>query len=254
MRRSAHATKRARGSPDASGSDGPGDAEGCYVDAAFKRPALPFNMMNALGRALLVVSEWRDAPDWALELATKLLRIFRKRLTHLPDKDCYDWSYQAEKGRGEDISHAAINVDLAARGAARGLVFDEQDMQRFANTFLAVVRRGETEWADTVSGTGTSNGKATAVPGWFATASTRTTVPARRTGSSPAGRTTSTPRRCSAATVLAPSDGTGVAQPRSCGYRLNEPLMTRLGLRSRQGRLSAHDSSADSSGYMTAKR
>ena len=140
--------------------EGPGKDEGHYIGLALGNARLPFNQMNALGRALLSISRWPDAPAWAGERAKKLLRFFKSRLTYNRATDSYDWSYRAGRGRGEDISHAAINVDFAALGARLGLVFDARDMVRFANTFLQA--------KDTVSGTGTTGRYAAQRPRWLA--------------------------------------------------------------------------------------
>ena len=133
--------------------DGPARDEGYYFSPVFNG-VLPLNQQNAMGSVM--VEMWRATGNARyLDRAAKLACFFRNRLRK-GDPRLYDWSYQPklyEDGRGsEDISHASLNVDFAARCVAAGIVFDRRDAQRFANTWLLKVKRADGSWAGEVSG------------------------------------------------------------------------------------------------------
>jgi hypothetical protein len=121
--------------------DGPAPGEK-YYDFRYMRPEtpdvpMPFNQQNALGRTLVML--WLITGDEQYRSrAEGLARFFRNRLTLIDDR--YTWEYWTETTYGEDISHAAINVDFAFQCYRAGIVFDETDMQRFANTLRYLSR------------------------------------------------------------------------------------------------------------------
>lgn len=121
------------------------NAAGYYVfrsDATFlgyPGVDLPLNQSNALGRLLLVLHDVTgDAAH--LDKATALAQRFMAQISIGSDGE-YGWNYWGGtfSGYGEDISHAAINVDFAALCAARGVVFDDAALEGFAQTFLGPV-------------------------------------------------------------------------------------------------------------------
>jgi len=136
--------------------NGPRSDEGYYTDPAPEIGLLPLNQQNALGCTLLELylatgeRSYRDKVE-------RLARFFRRRLREL-QPTTFDWAYWPkahEDGPGsEDISHASINVDFAARCAAAKIVFTRQDIARFARTWLHQVRRPDGSWAGTVGGKG----------------------------------------------------------------------------------------------------
>lgn len=136
--------------------DGPGKDEGYYVDPVFE--LLPLNQQNAMGRVLLTMYQVTGNEQYRNK-AERLARFMKKRLRSVPDGS-YDWAYwpkASEDGPGsEDISHASINVDFAARCAAAGIVFTSQDVERFALAWLRHVVRPDGTWARDPSSTGTS--------------------------------------------------------------------------------------------------
>lgn len=134
---------------------GPAPDEGYYFSPIFDN-VLPLNQQNALGSVL--VEMWRATNERLYqERAQRLARFFKNRL-RTSDPHVYDWSYQPklrEDGKGsEDISHASLNADFAARCTAEGLVFSSEDAERFGNTWLRKVVRPDGTWADEVSGRG----------------------------------------------------------------------------------------------------
>lgn len=152
--------------------DGPGDGEGYYFGRALGR-YLPLNQQNALGRTLVQLHGATRKPVY-LEKATKLARFFKRRLT-ARDNGAYDWAYWPPldaKGpsSGEDISHAAINADFACLAHENGIVFTDEDMRHFADTFTKSISRGDNRFANTVSGAGDSGRYAGSVGRWLALA------------------------------------------------------------------------------------
>ncbi|MDC0674893.1 hypothetical protein [Nannocystis radixulma] len=135
---------------------------GYYVfraDATFLEYAgvdQPLNQSNALGLALLALHDVTGEPAY-LEKATALASRFKAQLTAGPDGE-YLWNYWGGPyaGNGEDISHAALNVEFAALAAERGVVFSDDDVDRFALTFLRRVYRDDATFSDFVGG-GPSN-------------------------------------------------------------------------------------------------
>jgi len=132
---------------------GPASGEGYYYSPVFNG-VLPLNQQNAMGSVLIEM--WRATGNMRYrEQAERLARFFRNRL-RTEDPRVYDWAYRYKlngEARGsEDISHASLNVDFAARCVAEGIVFHRADAERFANTWLLKVRRGDGTHAGEVSG------------------------------------------------------------------------------------------------------
>src|SRR5690606_18263011 len=79
--------------------------------------AVPLNMMNAMGLLHLALHAATGDPTH-LDRARRLAGFLRAQLTIATDGG-YAWNYRAGTyvAPGEDVSHAAINVDFAARAA-----------------------------------------------------------------------------------------------------------------------------------------
>ncbi len=143
--------------------DGPASGEGHYIAESgasflsFAGQALPLNMMDALGRTELVLWQVTQNPAYQ-QRAEALGHYFKNRLS--TNGTAYAWNYwgTAWSGSGgEDISHASINVDFAARLHEAGLVFADADMTRFASTLFDKVHIDSVTTADLVDGTGGTN-------------------------------------------------------------------------------------------------
>lgn len=126
---------------------------GYYIfrsDASFLTYAgvdLPLNQSNAMGRLLLVLYDLTGETEYRRKAEALGVR-FKAQLT------AYRWNYWggSYSGNGEDVSHAAINVDFAAMLAARGLVFTYADMVGFSDTFMNHVYIDDGTFSDFVGG------------------------------------------------------------------------------------------------------
>lgn len=156
---------------------------GYYVfapDASFLAYAgqdQPLNQSNALGRVHVLLAELAPGGD-DLTRATALASRMQSMITVGGD-GAYLWNYWggALAGDGEDVSHAAINVDFAALCAAHGIVFDEADVLGFATTFMERVYVDDATFSDWVGGGSTNDpGYRPQVGRWLAVARARTGV------------------------------------------------------------------------------
>jgi len=144
-------------------SDGPGAGEGHYVFdpgatfLAYAGQEMPLNQQNALGRTLVTLHLVTGNPAY-LDKASRLATRFKNQLTL--QGGAYLWNYWGGTyaAPGEDISHAAINVDFARLCAESGIVFDGVDLVRFGGTFFTKVYKDSATLADNVGGTGSVNG------------------------------------------------------------------------------------------------
>ncbi|HLU69079.1 MAG TPA: hypothetical protein VKZ63_22510 [Kofleriaceae bacterium] len=139
-----------------------GEDLGYYVyrtDATFLAAGqkVPLNMMNAMGLLHLALHAATGDADH-LERARRLANHLRASLTIATDGG-YAWNYRAGPyvAPGEDVSHAALNVAFAARAAAAGVVFDEDDLRRLAITFWRAWIDNDRSY-DHVGGSGSQNG------------------------------------------------------------------------------------------------
>lgn len=115
---------------------------------------VPFNMYLAMARTELSIYRATGEQIY-LDRATKMARHFKNKLRLDAASGAYIWDYwwgpgysgwKASSGlsvnspsyagyRGiEDLSHGAIDVAFAHMAFSDGIVFTEQDMQRFGNT------------------------------------------------------------------------------------------------------------------------
>jgi Putative Ig domain len=130
--------------------------------------ALPLNQMNAMGR--LLVALWKVTGKAAYQTKAKALATYLKNRLTLSGQ-AYVWTYWGtawSAGSGEDISHAAINVDFAALCHEHGLVFSKTDMQRLGRTLFDKVHLSTDATADRVDGSGTGGSYTPQVGRWLA--------------------------------------------------------------------------------------
>jgi hypothetical protein len=136
--------------------NGPASDEGYYSDPEVG--PLPLNQQNALGLVHLTLYQITGEKTHYYRVR-RLAYYFKNRL-HRVASGPYEWSYNPKpdkSGQGsEDISHASINIEFAARCCQAQIVFDAQDMRAFGKTWQAV-RRAPGEWADNIDGTGGPN-------------------------------------------------------------------------------------------------
>ncbi len=154
---------------DASGRlwrNGPGQEEGYYLTCE-KGESFPADNVGApfnyLGRHVCAeLSLYRLTGKQAyLERSRKMCNLLKNRLQYKPKTDLYVWNYWYEpmttKGwvpedqlssnvkyfRGaahvEDISHGALDISMIVAAQEAGIVFDQRDVKRFANTLLVNV-------------------------------------------------------------------------------------------------------------------
>lgn len=159
------------------------NAAGYYVfrpDASFlgyPGQDLPLNQSNAMGRLLLALHDVTQNATY-LDKATKLAQRFKAQLSTGANGE-YLWNYWggAYSSPGEDISHAAINVDFAAMAADRGIVFTAADLEGFARTFMGPVYVDDQTLSNFVGGGDTNGSSYKPQCGrWLRVAKTRTAV------------------------------------------------------------------------------
>jgi len=117
----------------------------------------PLNQSNALGRVHVLLGLLASSDDdWAK--ATALASRMQSMITVGGD-GAYLWNYWGGPfaSDGEDVSHAAINVDFATLCGTLGIVFDLDDVQGFANTFMERVYVDDATFADRVGGGSTND-------------------------------------------------------------------------------------------------
>jgi hypothetical protein len=122
-----------------------------YIYDDCRGKAMPYNQQHTMGRTLLMM--WKaNAPDKE-EYKNKVIRMAEYLKRDLPpEKDYYIWHYwkddpwwlkysQPERGDNtpknnpDDISHGWIVVDFARLCYENNIVFNLEDMKKFARTF-----------------------------------------------------------------------------------------------------------------------
>jgi len=139
------------------------DSAGYYIfrsDASFlgyPGVDLPLNQSNAMGRLLLALYQVTGEAEY-LDKATGLAARFKDQIS-TDSGGAYLWNYWggSYSAPGEDVSHAAINVDFAAMCAEAGVVFDQADLEGFATTLTDIVLVDDRTTCDSVGG-GSTNG------------------------------------------------------------------------------------------------
>lgn len=96
---------------------------------------LPHNMYSGMGRAILMMYK-ATGNERYLERVTDMANFLRAALNYDEENDLYLWQYTAAPNNTtiEDLSHAAIDLGFAFLCYENGIVFEEQDFVRFANT------------------------------------------------------------------------------------------------------------------------
>jgi hypothetical protein len=149
------AAERAAAVHDSDYREGPA-ADEAHLYGLYLKKHLPLNQQNTIVQTWIALDE-ANGDSRHQKKIERLARFFKHRV-RLEDDDSYVWEYwPPADGAGtgaEDISHAAINVDLAALLFNHGWVFDRQDLDRFANTFTKRVFPSKDRMADTVDGSG----------------------------------------------------------------------------------------------------
>jgi hypothetical protein len=125
---------------------------------------LPHNQYGALARAWLVLSRVEGADPRMGQRGEAMVRLLRHCMEVDDAHNAYRWHYAdwTEYGKPrasgyEDTSHAALTLSLAIEAARRGLIFNDDDMRKMANTWLEVLwNHDETnpQMASTVDGKG----------------------------------------------------------------------------------------------------
>lgn len=116
--------------------------EGDEPNRADPRAAMAFNGPLALGRTIIILSGLTGNREY-LAKARGLALTFKKNL--ITKDDCNIWGYRPDLANSlilEDISHGAIDAEFALLAEQKGIVFDADDMARFANTLLNSYRDG----------------------------------------------------------------------------------------------------------------
>jgi hypothetical protein len=125
----------------------------------------PLNMNLAQGSAMLAVYEATGDRSY-LEKATKIANNFKKYLTIDQAKNNYIWKYypwDTKYGKVvEDIDHSIYDTEFINL-AYRSGIFNDADMQKFANTAGKVMVKNDGTIAKYVDGTGVAD-----YPGWIA--------------------------------------------------------------------------------------
>ncbi len=160
--------------------EGPEEGQGYYLSIErggglwWDGVMAPMNYLGAVGQVLLDLWEVRG-DERALDHATKIARLFRADCKLMPN-GAYTFSYwpasvfemwtreqalslhtPVYRGRPvpDDLSHGAWSVEFAVMARDSGVVFNDEDIQRFADTFTRNLWRGpDQHLAMRVDGTG----------------------------------------------------------------------------------------------------
>jgi hypothetical protein len=106
-----------------------------YLDlsSAISDGQTPYNMQDAAGSTY--VGLWKATGDQRFyDRAVALANTLKAELT--PIRDRYKWRYAPYNapGSASDISHAGLDVNFVVDAYEAGIVFDDTDIQRLANT------------------------------------------------------------------------------------------------------------------------
>jgi hypothetical protein len=170
--------------------NGPGPDEGYYLlidkGGEFWCDGImaPWNYMGATGQVIANVWDWTKNPKY-LDRLTRLATLYKRDCKLLPN-GAYSWPYWSKVGANgwkrdqqlslntpeygaiaepDDISHASLEVEFAVMCAERRIVFNQQDLARFAKTFTGNIWQPQTRTlAHRVDGTGTAE-RGTALAG-----------------------------------------------------------------------------------------
>lgn len=168
-----------------------------YISPSLDQKIVPFNMMSALANALYW--SWRITDN--SEHYDRLVEVARYIKHRLPIYVCTDigveayfwnyfldlspvnnprqWTQLPSLNGGEDFSHAALSVTFPILMAREGIVFSQEDLERFRNTVLyGFGRNSEGILAGNVVGDYTRHGpnRVVVVGYWLALADTHPSV------------------------------------------------------------------------------
>ncbi|MBI5768370.1 MAG: hypothetical protein HZA93_11290 [Verrucomicrobia bacterium] len=143
--------------------DGPGEGEGYYLccergeSFPYDNIGEPFNYLGRHTAAQLALHRLTGKAEYRVR-AEKMARLFKNRLTLDAARDLYVWNYWYEPvtttgwtranspsfnipefpktARVEDTSHGVLDIALVTQAQRAGVVFDERDLRRFAQTLL----------------------------------------------------------------------------------------------------------------------
>jgi len=133
------------------------DGSGLYIaqnDPAqrFPEASLPHNQYLALGRTFIALYRITGNARYR-ERAQRMARFFKRNLRLVGEH--YEWNYWDYAGSWdtdaramahvEDTSHGAIDVGFALDAYDASIVFDRQDLERFAHTVSDVMWNGSEE-------------------------------------------------------------------------------------------------------------
>jgi hypothetical protein len=127
----------------------------CPDDESLTIPgqSLPHNQYGKMAQVMMHLYKITGKAEYR-DRATAMLTLFKSKLetrTRASDgKQYYCWRYsdsilpdENRQGGIQDVSHAALEIDIVITAFEYGLVFDEADMRLFANTFLVSVWNGD---------------------------------------------------------------------------------------------------------------
>ncbi len=111
---------------------------------------IPHNQYAEIARVWLVLEGVKGAHPLIAQRARQMVRYFQSHLYLDEDNDAYYWRYSNWIEYGEPMHHFApdryestgygnIDVKLAVEAARRGVIFTDEDMGRFVNTWLRVM-------------------------------------------------------------------------------------------------------------------
>lgn len=146
--------------------EGPGKNEGYFLtcEKGESFPAdnvgAPFNFQARQVCAMLALHRLTGKKVYK-EKAEKICRMFKNRLRYDQQNDLYQWNYWFEPmtttgwqpadnlsfnvkvfkpyAITEDVSHGILDIAMIAEATKQGVVFDNTDLKRFANTLLVNV-------------------------------------------------------------------------------------------------------------------
>lgn len=127
-------------------------------DAPYKQAGmgLPFNQYLSMARAELMVYRATGETQY-LERARKMFQHFKNNLTVDQGINGYVWRYSPFYSSAyEDLGHAKTDVDAAFQGYKSGLVFNAEDMLRFANNGAKKLIKSDGSIANNILGEGSN--------------------------------------------------------------------------------------------------
>lgn len=140
---------------------------------------LPLNQSNAMGRLLLSMHALTGEDAYRDKAAALAARLKAQMSTGSDGALLWNYWGGAYSASGEDISHAAINVDFAVRSAEHGVVFGDSDLAGLAATFTERIYLDDQTFSDYIgeSSTGTNGSSYLPQVGrWLRLTPTRTAV------------------------------------------------------------------------------